>query len=53
MAVEVAESVHTTSRYHHFDLSRADGIFDGSQVIYSFKPLKNYPSYSVYRTERL
>jgi hypothetical protein len=32
MAVEIAESVHTTTKYHHFDLSRADGIFDGSQV---------------------
>ncbi len=25
-------AVHTTRKYHQFDLSRTDGIFDGSQV---------------------
>jgi hypothetical protein len=25
-------ALHTTRKYHQFDLSRTDGIFDGSQV---------------------
>ena len=28
----VTEMIQTTGKYHQFDLSRADGIFDGSQV---------------------
>ncbi len=30
-------AVHTTRKYHQFDLSRTDGIFDGSQVSGPFK----------------